>query len=60
MKQVNKIAFASGQMEAITAEYYDLQLFSKEGKRVYAATLGQLDAAEVMNKYNNITLTPKQ
>lgn len=51
----NKIAFVRGEM-INQGEYYDLKLFNAEGKKVYAATLTMIDAAEIMNKHNNIVI----
>lgn len=59
MKISNKIKFTSGIMTKIDADYYDMHLYNREGERVYSVTLSRLDAAQVMNDYNNIKMQPE-
>ena len=52
---MNKITFTSGTMSNDGNEYYTLVLFNGE-KKVYAANLERLEAAQVMNDYDNIKM----
>lgn len=54
---MRKIKFSYGIMTALDIEYYNLYLYDAAGVKVYAATLPIIDAAGIINKYNNITLT---
>jgi hypothetical protein len=50
-----KTTFTHGVITQISKQYYNVALFIND-KQVYASTLTSLDAAEMINKYNNIKL----
>lgn len=56
MKGINKISFTSGTIEKLTFDYYTLTLFNG-AKKVYAATIGRLNAAELIDKHDNKKIT---
>jgi len=50
-----KTTFTHGVITQISKQYYNVVLYIKD-KQVYAATLTSLDAAGMIDKYNNIKL----
>ena len=52
-----KIKFATGTVQKVTNEYYNLILKDQLGNTVYSATISSLDAAQYLDKYfHSITL----
>ena len=44
--------FTSGTIEKLCFDYYNLTLFNN-GVQIYKATIERLDAAELIDKYDN-------
>lgn len=54
---MKNIKFSTGTLTKVGSEYYTLQLFNAEGKKIYAATLDRLTAAQMMDKHDNIKMS---
>jgi len=53
---MEKIKFSSGTMVEFAPEYYELNLFNKEGNKVYSATIPRLEAAGIISKHSSIKM----
>lgn len=43
-------------MVEFAPEYYELNLFNKEGNKVYSATIPRLEAAGIISKHSSIKM----
>lgn len=53
---MKNIKFTSGTMAKLCDTYYEVRLYNKDGKQVYAATVDMGDAASIINNHINIKM----